>query len=80
MREKLPFKVGITAISILIVIVTYLLPTPEGLVFEGKMLLGILVACVIMWICEPVPIVVTPAAAASLNEGSNGLIASIPRS
>ena len=44
MREKLPFKVGITAISILIVIVTYLLPTPEGLVFEGKMLLGILVA------------------------------------
>ena len=44
MREKLPFKVGITALSILIVIVTYLLPTPEGLVFEGKMLLGILVA------------------------------------
>ena len=59
MREKLPFKVGITAISILIVIITFLIPTPEGLAFEGKMLLGILVACVVMWICEPIPIVVT---------------------
>lgn len=59
MREKLPFKVGITAVSILVVIITYLIPTPEGLAFEGKMLLGILVACVIMWICEPIPIVVT---------------------
>lgn len=59
MREKLPFKVGITALSILVVIVTFLLPTPEGLAFEGKMLLGILVACVIMWICEPIPIVIT---------------------
>lgn len=59
MREKTSFKVGITAVSILIVIATYLLPTPEGLAFEGKMLLGILLACVIMWICEPIPIVVT---------------------
>ncbi len=59
MREKTMFKVGITALSILIVVATFLIPTPEGLPFEGKMLLGILLACVIMWITEAIPIVIT---------------------
>lgn len=59
MREKMMFKVGITALSILIVVATFLIPTPEGLPFEGKMLLGILLACVIMWITEAIPIVIT---------------------
>lgn len=59
MREKTSFKIIIVAISILIVAITGFLPTPEGLSFEGKMLIGMLLAAIIMWITEAIPIVIT---------------------
>lgn len=59
MREKTSFKVTVVAIAILIVIVTYFIPTPAGLPFEGKMLLGILLGSVLLWITEAIPILVT---------------------
>lgn len=59
MREKTSFKVGIVAIAVLIVVAAFFLPNPEGLVFEGKMMLGILVACIILWVTEAIPIVIT---------------------
>ena len=59
MREKMSFRIGITALSILIVVITYFLPVPDGLSFEGKMLIGMLLAAIIMWITEAIPIVIT---------------------
>lgn len=59
MREKTSFKVAVVAIAILIVVATFFIPTPAGLPFEGKMLLGILVASVLLWITEAIPILVT---------------------
>ena len=59
MREKMSFRIAITVISILIVVITYILPVPDGLSFEGKMLIGMLLAAIIMWITEAIPIVIT---------------------
>lgn len=47
------------AVAILIVLVAFFIPVPEGLSFEGKMLLGLLAASVVLWISEAIPIVVT---------------------
>ncbi len=42
-----------------IVFLFYLLPTPEGLTQEGKIMIGILVMGAILWITEPIPLAVT---------------------
>lgn len=52
MREKTSFRIAIVAIYIAIIAITAFLPTPEGLSFEGKMLIGILIGSIIMWITE----------------------------
>lgn len=59
MREKTSFKVSIVVIAILIAIATFFIPNPEGLSFEGKMLIGILASAVILWITEAIPILIT---------------------
>ena len=59
MRERTSFKVGMVGIAVLIVLAAFFIPNPEGLAFEGKMMLGILVACIVLWITEAIPIVIT---------------------
>ena len=50
MREKASFKVGVVAVAVLIVAATFLVPNPEGLAFEGKMLIGLLAAAIVLWV------------------------------
>lgn len=59
MREKTSFKVAMVAIAIAIVVITIFLPTPADLPFTGKMLIGILVAAIVLWITEAIPILIT---------------------
>ena len=59
MREKASFKVGVVAVAVLIVAATFLVPNPEGLAFEGKMLIGLLAAAIVLWVTEAIPILIT---------------------
>lgn len=47
------------AAAFLVLILFYFLPTPVGLTFAGKMMIGILVMGAILWITEPIPLAVT---------------------
>ena len=46
-------------ISFLMIVLFYLLPTPEGLTANGKMMIGILIMGGILWVTEPIPLAVT---------------------
>ena len=46
-------------VSILIVIVFYLLPTPSGLSHDGQVMIGILIMAAVLWITESIPLAVT---------------------
>ena len=59
MREKPSFKVAVVAIAALIVVITFFIPNPVGLSFEGKMMIGLLFASILLWITEAIPILVT---------------------
>jgi sodium-dependent dicarboxylate transporter 2/3/5 len=47
------------ALGIAVIGVFYILPTPEGLSFEGKMALSLLVSGLVLWVLEPIPLAVT---------------------
>jgi di/tricarboxylate transporter len=47
------------ALAFLMVVVTVLLPTPEGLTPGGKNLIGIFAVALILWVTEGIPIAVT---------------------
>jgi len=42
-----------------IIIIFYFMPTPEGLTFEGKLMLGMLIMAAILWVTEPIPLPAT---------------------
>lgn len=42
-----------------ILVVFYFLPTPEGLTFGGKLMIGLLVMAGVLWVTEPIPLAVT---------------------
>jgi len=46
-------------LAFLIIIIFYIIPTPEGLSNDGKMMIGILLMGGILWITEPIPLAVT---------------------
>ncbi len=46
-------------IAFLILAIFYLIPTPEGLTHNGKVMIGILIMAAILWIIEPIPLAVT---------------------
>ncbi len=53
-------KTVITFIVVVVVlIVAWLIPCPEGLSFSGKMALGVLGASIVLWVAQPIPIAVT---------------------
>ena len=59
MKEKPAFKAVSLIAAVLVVIVAAVLPNPDGLTFDGKMMIGFLLAAIILWITEALPIVVT---------------------
>ncbi len=46
-------------VALLVLLIFYLIPTPEGLTYAGKMMIGILFMAAILWITEPIPLAVT---------------------
>jgi len=46
-------------LSIFIVVLFYLLPTPSGLSHDGQVMIGILIMAAILWITESIPLAVT---------------------
>jgi len=57
-------KLSLRTISIFLfclalLIVFYILPNPEGLTYQGKMMMGVLIIAAILWITEPIPLAVT---------------------
>jgi sodium-dependent dicarboxylate transporter 2/3/5 len=52
-------RIAVFVIAFIIIAIIYLLPTPEGLTFEGKMMLGILVIAIILWASEVIPLAIT---------------------
>lgn len=49
-------RVVFLLLAVAIVVAGYLLPTPEGLPYEGKMVVTILVAGIVLWISEAIPL------------------------
>jgi solute carrier family 13 (sodium-dependent dicarboxylate transporter), member 2/3/5 len=60
-KEKILSKKDIFFIllAFLIIAIFYFLPTPAGLPFSGKIMIGILLMAAILWITEPIPLPVT---------------------
>jgi solute carrier family 13 (sodium-dependent dicarboxylate transporter), member 2/3/5 len=60
-KEKILSKKDIFFIllAFLIIVIFYFLPTPAGLPFSGKLMIGILLMAAILWITEPIPLPVT---------------------
>ena len=54
-----PRSIAALLAAFLILALFYVIPTPEGLTFEGKMMLGILIVGAILWILEPIPLAIT---------------------
>ena len=46
-------------IALIITLAGWLLPAPDGLSFEGKMALSLMVAGIFLWVTEPVPVAVS---------------------
>ncbi len=46
-------------IALIIILAGWLLPAPDGLSFEGKMALSLMVAGIFLWVTEPVPVAVS---------------------
>jgi sodium-dependent dicarboxylate transporter 2/3/5 len=46
-------------LAFLVLLIFYIIPTPEGLDFSGKIMIGILLMAAILWITEPIPLAVT---------------------
>lgn len=51
-------RVGV-ALAVLVAVVTFLLPTPDGLTPGGKNLIGVFAVALILWVTEGIPIAVT---------------------
>jgi sodium-dependent dicarboxylate transporter 2/3/5 len=53
------YNITFIIIAFLILLITYIIPTPTGLTVPGKMMIGILLTAAILWITEPIPLAVT---------------------
>ena len=47
------------ALAFFVIFFFYILPTPDGLTYSGKMMIGILIMGAILWITEPIPLPIT---------------------
>jgi len=58
--EKFPIKnIAYILLSLLIVILSLLIPRPSGLSRDGTVMLGILIMAAVLWITEAIPLAVT---------------------
>lgn len=55
-NKSVGIRIAFIGIAVAIIALGYFIPTPEGLQFEGKMALVILIAGLFLWITEPIPI------------------------
>jgi len=46
-------------LAFFIVFLSYILPTPEGLSYNGQIMIGILAMAAILWVTEPIPLAVS---------------------
>lgn len=53
------YNIIFISIALLILIIFYFIPAPEGLSNEGKIMIGILLSAAILWITEPIPLAAT---------------------
>jgi len=52
-------RIAVLFVGFIVLISFYLFPTPEGLTLKGKMMLGILVLGVMLWVSEAIPLAIT---------------------
>jgi solute carrier family 13 (sodium-dependent dicarboxylate transporter), member 2/3/5 len=53
------YNIIFITLSLLILLIFYVIPTPEGLTNEGKIMIGILLSSALLWITEPIPLAAT---------------------
>ena len=54
--KDLKIKRWLFLVSLSILLIFYLIPTPEGLTYEGKMMLGIMVFAIFLFVTEALPL------------------------
>lgn len=52
-------RIAFVVIAVLIIAIAAITPSPEGLSGEGKMALAILLAGIVLWVAEPIPIAIS---------------------
>ncbi len=52
-------RIAVLIAGFVLLVIFYLLPTPDGLSLKGKMMLGILVLGVMLWVSEAIPLAIT---------------------
>lgn len=52
-------RIAVLIAGFIILVIFYLLPNPEGLGTKGKMMIGILVLGVMLWVSEAIPLAIT---------------------
>jgi len=52
-------RIAVLVSAIVILVIFYLIPTPDGLTDSGKMMLGILVVGILLWVSEAIPLAIT---------------------
>jgi len=58
-KIKKPRNIIALIIAALVLVIFYIMPTPEGLTHSGQIMIGILLMAAILWITEPIPLPVT---------------------
>lgn len=57
--KPLGLRIALVVVAVAIVALAHVLPCPEGLSYAGKMALGLMVAGIVLWVTEPVPMAVS---------------------
>lgn len=57
--KSVALRIVLVLIAVAIIAIGYFIPTPEGLSEGGKMAIAIMVAGMVLWVTEPVPIAVS---------------------
>ena len=57
--KSLGKRIALVAVALVIVAIAHFLPCPEGLNYAGKMAIGLMVAGIVLWVTEPVPMAIS---------------------
>ena len=68
-EKPLGKRLALIGVAIVILIIAHFLPVPEGLTYEGKMAIAIMVAGIVLWVTEPVPMAISGLALMCLMPG-----------